>query len=97
MSELKGKIFVWNTGRLYTEEGQRMGVKWDERILYYVDIDRMCHGQVECGNISSEWELKDRALKAYDHGLGRRHIEDTQIRDEMEAYVKEHAPVIKSS
>jgi len=90
------KMVAWNNRCWYTEHGQRLAAVWDGTNIHYVDIDRMISGSVKCGNVDSEHTLKERAMAAYDNGLGDRSMDDLELRDKLEAFAKEHAPSLKA-
>lgn len=92
MSSINKRVF-WNTGCHYTEHGQRMGAYYDGEYIHYVDVDRMCNGSVQSGYVDSEYIVKQRAMAAYDNGLGDRHIRLSYIeRRAFEEETKEKAP-----
>ena len=90
---MKNQKVFWNTKRLYTEHGQRMGAYWDGTHIHYVDVDRLCNGSVKCSNVDHAYQLEERAMAAYDNNMGDRHVLlNCQDRDAFEAEVKENAP-----
>ena len=93
---LVNEKFFWNTKRLYTEHGQRMGAFWDGTYIHYVDVDRGCNGSFRCSNVDSEYFLKEYVQVVYDRPIGHRHVLlDCQEREALEEETKEKAPSLK--
>lgn len=89
------KVF-WNTGRTYTEHGQRMGAFWDGTHIHYVDVDRMITGSFRCSRVSSECDLKEYVQVVYDRPIGHRHtILSFEDRDALELETELKAPSLK--
>lgn len=58
----------WNTGRLYTEEGQRIIAETVENGIIFHDLDRYIDGfipTVRCP--TDKFELKEMVMFNYDH------------------------------
>ncbi len=58
------QILTWNTGRHYTEHGQRIAATMldDGTTVYFVDIDRMIDGHVPNGTLE-----RNAIMRAYDY------------------------------
>lgn len=93
---IRDQKFFWNTGRLYTEHGQRMGAYWDGTHIHYVDVDRMITGSFRCSNVDSDYLLKEYVQVVYDRPLGHRHcILPYPELHAFEDETKEKAPSLK--
>lgn len=75
MSYTTGQIVAWNTGRKYTENGQRIAARYTLSEIQYVDVDRSIEGSVPfTGWIRDADDLKTKVMAAYDNGLGTHHL-----------------------
>jgi hypothetical protein len=79
MNEIK----VFQTGRHYSEKGQRIAYTWDDDNIYFVDVDRGLDGVYP--NALREKHIPHwQILGLYDHGNYRYYERDElHIRDEL--------------
>lgn len=61
-------IITWNTGRHYTEHGQRIAAYYDpyDKIMYFVDMDRGIDGMFETEQ--DLFSVKEEVMLEYDNG-----------------------------
>lgn len=64
MKPMKQSIITWNTGRYYTEHGQRIAATMldDGTTVYFVDTDRGIDGHIPNGTLQ-----RDAIMRAYDY------------------------------
>jgi hypothetical protein len=64
-------IVAFNTGRGYTEKGQRIACKVFEGHIYFADIDRGIYGRISCDleGLHSAQSLQNRVMHWYDKGM----------------------------
>ena len=86
------KITTWNTGRHYSEHGQRIAAAEVEGGIVFLDLDRGIDGLIPLANIARD--LRTQAQHAYDYGnydSAWQHAETLKKLAEAAA----HAPIIK--
>lgn len=61
-------VIAWNTGRGYSEHGQRIGAVLVDHLIYFADIDRGIFGVIDADEV--EVELTPMGvMRAYDNGM----------------------------
>jgi hypothetical protein len=79
---------VWNTERLYTEDGQIIAARYVDGVVCFADVSRMIDGTfVPAVPIVNERQLQSLVLHRYDHGNYERMM-DTDTRDQLAALAK---------
>lgn len=64
----------FNTGRLYTSQGQIMRAMWeqDSEVIHFADFSRACHGTIPCPTYAAEFtrpgSLARFVMEHYDRG-----------------------------
>jgi len=88
------KPVCWNTGRPYTDEGQRIAAVVASGCVYFYDIDRGINGWYEAPTHPlSKWlPLEDSVMTKYDAGEYTQGLPDA-IREAL-AIVAKRAPVL---
>ncbi len=81
MNEIK----VFQTGRHYSEKGQRIAYVYDDskHAIYFYDIDRGIDGTITVYNYREDKLNKDFLMYNYDYGNYMCMIADTDIRDAL--------------
>jgi len=59
-------VTSWNTGRFYSEKGQRIYAAWEDDICYFIDIDRCVSGQLEMTEEDAVKYMRDKVMRTYD-------------------------------
>lgn len=84
----KLQIFTWNTGRGYSEQGQKMAATRVDGDVYYVDVSRMLQGSFKYRRgDTNEYELKQAVMAAYDNNMGEADV-PRHIREPLEEAAK---------
>ena len=64
----------WNTGRMYTEQGQRIVVEIREGAMFFSDLDRMINGGIPLGGFfnpdvrADKYAIEKLVMVNYDFG-----------------------------
>lgn len=56
-------VLIWNTGRFYSEKGQRIAATKVPRGIVFYDLDRQIDGMVDCLDLD-----KHCIMNGYDYG-----------------------------
>ena len=79
-------IITFNSGRQYSDEGQRIGfVVLPDRRAYFVDVDRRIDGTIDAPHFDDQHVTSQHVMQEYDAGRYYWDAEAAKLRDSVQA------------